>query len=84
MEKMDKLELAILSDVFVTVTSYILNSLVPTGATAATSVAEIENFLSGRQSRQHRRCILFMGTISSHSRRTSYGFERNGSRQVRL
>ena len=61
-----------------------LSAIVPTGATTATSVAEIEKFLSGRQSQQHRRCILFMGTISSHSRRTSYGFDRNGSRQVWL
>ena len=43
------------------------SAIVATSTTAATSVAEIEKFLSRRQSRQQRRCILLMETTGNFS-----------------
>ena len=43
------------------------SAIVATSTTAATSVAEIEKFLSRRQSRQQRRCILLMETTENFS-----------------
>ena len=43
------------------------SAIVATSTTAATSVAEIEKFLSRRQSRQQRRCILLMATTENFS-----------------
>ena len=41
------------------------SAIVATCTTAATSVAEIEQFLSRRQSRQQRRCLLLMETTEN-------------------
>ena len=43
------------------------SAIVATSTTAATSVAEIEKFLSRRQSREQRRCILLMETTGNFS-----------------
>ena len=43
------------------------SAIVATSTTAATSVAEIEKFLSRRQSRQKRRCTLLMETTRNFS-----------------
>ena len=52
------------------------SAIVATSTTAATSVAEIEKFLSRRQSRQQRRCILLMETTGNFS---SDGSDKNAS-----
>ena len=55
------------------------SAIVATSTTAATSVAEIEKFLSRRQSRQQRRCILLMETTGNFS---SDGSDKNASRST--
>ena len=55
------------------------SAIVATSTTAATSVAEIEKFLSRRQSRQQRRCILLMGTTGNFS---SDGSDKNASQST--
>ena len=55
------------------------SAIVTTEATAATSVAEIEKFLSRRQSQQQRRCILLMETTSNFS---SDGSDKNASQDA--
>ena len=54
-------------------------AIVATSTTAATSVAEIEKFLSRRQSRQQRRCILLMETTENFS---SDGSDKNASQST--
>ena len=55
------------------------SAIVATSTTAATSVAEIEKFLSRRQSRQQRRCILLMETTGNFS---SDGSDKNASQST--
>ena len=55
------------------------SAIVATSTTAATSVAEIEKFLSRRQSRQQRRCILLMATTENF---TSDGSDKNASQST--
>ena len=55
------------------------SAMVATGATAATSVAEIEKFLSRRQRQQQRRCILLMETTLNFS---SDGGDKNASQSA--
>ena len=55
------------------------SAIVATSTTAATSVAEIEKFLSRRQSRQQRRCILLMETTGNFS---SEGSDKNASQST--
>ena len=55
------------------------SAIVATSTTAATSVAEIEKFLSRRQSRQQRRCILLMETTENFS---SDGSDKNASQST--
>ena len=55
------------------------SAIVATSTTAATSVAEIEKFLSRRQSRQQRRCILLMEITGNFS---SDGSDKNASQST--
>ena len=55
------------------------SAIVATSSTAATSVAEIEKFLSRRQSRQQRRCILLMETTENFS---GDGSDKNASQST--
>ena len=55
------------------------SAIVASSTTAATSVAEIEQFLSRRQSRQQRRCILLMETTENFS---SDGSDKNASQST--
>ena len=55
------------------------SAIVATSTTAATSVAEIAKFLSRRQSRQQRRCILLMETTGNFS---SDGSDKNASQST--
>ena len=55
------------------------SAIVATSTTAATSVAEIEKFLSRRQSRQQRQCILLMETTGNFS---SDGSDKNASQRT--
>ena len=55
------------------------SAIVASSTTAATSVAEIEKFLSRRQSREQRRCILLMETTQNVS---SDGSDKNASQST--
>ena len=55
------------------------SAIVATSTTAATSVADIEKFLSRRQSQQQRRCILLMKTTENFS---SDGSNKNASQST--